>query len=299
VKTRALRFAALAVAATSLAGCVIAPALVPSDDPSPSPRATRTDRLADVKQARVALAAAVQRLSVVNEGSYTLWLTAKEPESRERTYFMRTKTQYDLSRGLVTSEIDVGGGTVKVRIIESKGAFVKIAFGAKGNACWYRTSVKGFKSLPGLPFAYDLEKGSAFARLVGHARAVSIKPEPHHPDINVVRVRSSVLEVLKVALPAVAGQFAYDVKGIKGDTFVDVHLYGSEVTALDFDLAPVLDGLDDVGLADAADLPELGALRAGKPRGHMELGDLKASFDVEVPKSVCAPGAAPPDFSDV
>jgi hypothetical protein len=297
--TRVLRYAALTVAATSLAACVYVPPLGPSEESSASPEKTASKRAPDVKKARIALAAAVQRLTVINEGSYTLWLTAKESGSSRRTYFTRTRTQYDLSRGMVASTINAGGGTVKVRILESEGAFLKLTFGDEGDTCWYRTSVKGIKTLPGLPFSYDLEKGSAFSRLLGHGRAVSIKPDPDNPNFNIVRIDASVLEVLNLALPAVAGQFAYDVKGIKDRTTVDVQLYGSEVRALDFDLEPVLSALDDVGLADAADIPGIQAIREGKPRGYMEVGDLKQSFKVEVPESVCAPGAAPPDFSDV
>lgn len=299
VMTRVLRYAALTIAATSLAACVYVPPLGPSDESTKTPEKTATTRAPDVKKARIALEAAVQRLTVVNEGSYTLWLTAKEPGASQRKYFTRTRTQYDLSRGMVASTINAGGGTVKVRILESEGAFIKLTFGDEGDKCWYRTSVKGIKALPGLPFSYDLEKGSAFSRLLGHGRAESIKPDPDYPNFNIVRIDASLLEVMNVALPAVSGQFAYDVKGIKSRMKVDVQLYGSEVTALDFDLEPVLKALDDIGLADAADLPDIQAIREGKPRGRMEVGDLKHSFKVEVPEPVCAPGAAPPDFSDV
>ncbi|VXC29641.1 hypothetical protein [Aeromicrobium sp. 9AM] len=296
--TRALRFAALAIAATSLAGCVFVPALVPSDDSSTSPTKTATPRSPDVATARVALAAAVKRLTVVNEGSYTLWLTAKESGSSKRTYFTRTKTQYDLSRGMVASTIEVSGGTVKVRILESDGVYIKVASDGGPTPCWYRTSVKEFKSLPGIPFAYDLEKGSAFAKLMARGRAVSIRPDPDYPSLRIVRIRSSVLDVMRHAMPAVTGQFAYDVKGIKEKMNVDLYLSGSEVTAIDFDLVPVLDALDDAGLGDAADLPDLAEIRAGKPRGHLDLGDMKDSFKVEAPDSLCSPDAAAPDFSD-
>ncbi|WP_157412848.1 hypothetical protein [Aeromicrobium sp. Root236] len=300
--TRVLRYAALLIAAAGLSGCVFVPALVPSDDASTSPAETAktaTTRSPDVSTARVALSAANKRLTVINEGSYTLWLTAKEAGESKRSYFMRTKTQYDQSRGMVAATIEAGGGTVKVRILESEGVFIKLAFGDKGEKCWYRTSVKSFRSLPGVPFAYDLEKGSAFATMMAKGRAVSIRPDPDYPSTRIVRIRSSVLDVMRVALPAITGQYAYDVKGIKTRMDVDVYLYGSEVSAIDFDLTPVLDALDDAGLAEAADLPDLDLIRAGKPRGHLDLGDMKDSFKVEVPGAVCPPGGPVPDFSEV
>jgi hypothetical protein len=221
--TRVLRYAALTVAATSLAGCMVVPALGGRNSSSEGPErtaSTTSTPSADPKTAQIALDAAVARLDVINEGSYTLWLTAKE--ASKRTYFLRTKTQYDLSRGMIASEIVAFGGTAKVRIIESDGVYIKIKADDESDSCWYRTSVKDFKALPGIPFAYDLETDSAFAKLLGNGKAVSIKPDPDYPSTRIVRFSSSVLNVRRVALPGVAGQFAYDVKGIKSRMNVDV-----------------------------------------------------------------------------
>jgi len=290
---RVLRHAALAIAATSLAGCALAPVLGSSDEPKP----TASTRDPDVGTAKIALAAAVDRLSVFNEGSYTLWLSSREKGSKEWTYFERTKAQYDLSRGMIEAEIDTPDGTANVRMLKSKGVYVKIKAADEDETCWYRSSLKDFKSLPGVPFAYSLEADSALSTLLDKGTATSIRPDPDDPAARIVKVRSSILNALRVASPGVAGQFAADVDKIKGQMNVDVYLSGNEVTYVEFDLVPVFKALDDIGLGPA--IPMVEEVIDEKPRAELELGDMKDSFKVTVPGDVCPAGVARPDLADV
>jgi hypothetical protein len=292
---RVLRHVALAVAATSLAGCALAPILSSSDEPA-APKPTASTRDPDTKTAKIALAAAVERLSIFNEGSYTLWLMSEEKGSSEQTYFERVKTQYDLSRGMIEAEIDALDGTATVRILKSKGVYIKVKVDGGKESCWYRSSLKEFNAVPGVPFAYDLEADSALTVLLDEGTAESIKPDPDEPSARIVRIRSSIQNVLRVASPGTAGQFATDIKGIKGRMAVDVYLSGNEVTLVDFDLVPVFDALDDIGLGPA--IPVIDEFRGEKPRGQLELGDMRDSFKVTVPTNVCQPGEARPQLTD-
>ncbi len=293
---RVLRHAALAVAATALAGCALVPVLGSSDE-SAEPKPTATTRDPDAATAKIALAAAVDRLSVFNEGSYTLWLSSKEKGSKEWTYFERTKAQYDLSRGMIEAEIDTPDGTATVRMLKSKGVYIKVEATDEDETCWFRTSLKDFNSLPGVPFAYNLAADSALTTLLDKAEATSIKPDPDDPAARIVRIRSSILNVLRVASPGVAGEFAQDVDTIKGRMDVDVYLSGNEVTFVEFDLVPVFKAVDDIGLGPA--VPMVEEFANEKPRGELELGNMRDSFQVTVPADVCPEGLARPDLADV
>ena len=294
--TRVLRLAALAIAATSLAGCALAPVLGASDEPA-EPKPTASTRDPDVATAKIALAAAIDRLSVFNEGSYTLWLSAREEGSKEWTYFERTTTEYDLSRGMVEAEIDTLDGTATVRMVKSKGVYVKVKAVDEDETCWFHTSLKEFDALPGVPFAYDLEGDSALSTLLKKGKATSIKPDPDDSSARIVRIRSSIQDALRVASPGVAGQFASDVGKIKGRMYVDVYLFGNEVTFVEFDLVPVFTALDDIGLGPA--VPMVEEFATEKPRAELELGNMKDSFKVTVPGDVCPAGLARPDLADV